>query len=164
MASDLIPRLDRWLATNRADYYAKLRPGATPKALKAFDSRFAVKLPSEFRELYQWRNGQADNASLQYNLMFSSLEEIADTKEMLDGMIGSDFEDPKWWRRGWVPFLANGGGDHWCVDLTAEDGGVPGQVLVFYHDEAYRGIRFPSLDAWLRNLVESMENGSLELS
>jgi len=27
--------------------------------------------------------------------MFSSLEEIAETKTMLDRMIGSDFEDPR---------------------------------------------------------------------
>ena len=83
---------------------------------------------------------------------------------MLDGMIGYDFDDPKWWRRGWIPFLANGGGDHLCVDLTAEDGGKPGQLIAFWHDDETRDVEFPSLAAWLRDLVESMENGTLELA
>jgi hypothetical protein len=29
MIDDLVARLDRWLAANRADYYAELRPGVT---------------------------------------------------------------------------------------------------------------------------------------
>ena len=78
-------------------------------------------------------------------------------------MIGFDFEDPKWWRRGWVPFLSNGG-DHLCLDLIAEDGGSPGQILTFYHDWENRAVEYPNLQAWLTELVESMENGTLELS
>ncbi|MEZ6035584.1 MAG: SMI1/KNR4 family protein [Planctomycetaceae bacterium] len=96
--------------------------------------------------------------------MFASLNDVSETKDMLDGMIGYDFEDPKWWRRGWVPFLANGSGDHLCVDLAAEDGGNPGQLIAFWHDDEERDIEYPSLADWLRELVESMENGTLELA
>ena len=96
--------------------------------------------------------------------MFSSLEDIAHHKELLDDLIGSDFEDPRWWRRSWVPFLENGAGDHLCVDLAAEDGGTPGQVLMCYHDWERRPVRSPSLEAWLADLVASMESGSLRLA
>lgn len=165
-ASDLLERLDKWVSANRPDYYGKLLGGASPKDLDALEKKFQLQLPSGFRELYQWRNGQDPNysASLQHNWMFSRLEDLSDSKETLDGMIGSDFEDPKWWRRGWVPFLSNGGGDHLCLDLTAEDGGAPGQLLIFYHDWEKRAVEYPSLEAWLSELVESMENGTLELS
>lgn len=131
--SDLLARLDKWLSANRPDYYGKLLRGASPADLDACEKKLQLQLPSGFRELYQWRNGQDPNcsASLHYNWMFSRLEDISDSKETLDGMIGFDFEDPKWWRRGWVPFLSNGGGDHLCLDLTAEDGGARGQVLTF---------------------------------
>jgi cell wall assembly regulator SMI1 len=96
--------------------------------------------------------------------MFSPLDDIVSSKELLDGMIGEDFDDPKWWRRSWVPFLPNGGGDHLCIDLTAEDGGTPGQVRIFYHDDPSRKITHPSFEAWLHDLVHSMEAGTLKLA
>ena len=101
----LIARADKWLAANRADYYEILKPGATDAELDAFEGRFAIKLPAAFRQLYRWRNGQDAKSfdSIQMNLSFSSLNEIAESKETLDGMIGSDFDDPKWWRRDGLP-------------------------------------------------------------
>jgi hypothetical protein len=53
-------------------------------------------LPADFRAVYAWRDGQDPNesASLQNNRMFSSLKEIAGTKEMLDGMIGRECNEP----------------------------------------------------------------------
>jgi cell wall assembly regulator SMI1/predicted DNA-binding WGR domain protein len=164
--SDLLVRLDKWLSKNRPDYYGKLLRGALPEDLDAFEKKIERQLPSGFRDLYRWRNGQDPNcsASLQHNWMFSRLEDLSDSKETLDGMIGFDFEDPKWWRRGWIPFLSNGGGDHLCLDLTAEDGGALGQLLTFYHDRKNRAVEYPSVQAWLTELVESMENGTLELS
>ncbi|HME13729.1 MAG TPA: SMI1/KNR4 family protein [Candidatus Acidoferrum sp.] len=164
--SDVLVRLDKWLSANRPDYYGKLLRGASPAELDAFEKKFHLQLPSGFRELYRWRSGQDPNcsASLQHTWMFSRLEDLSDSKETLDGMIGFDFEDPKWWRRGWIPFLSNGGGDHLCLDLTAEDGGAPGQLLTFYHDWEKRAVEYPSVQAWLTELVESMENGTLELS
>ena len=162
----LIGKMDRWLATNRTDYYVALKPGATESALDAFESQFGIKLPVAFRSIYRWRNGQRDDCttSLEDNFMFSSLESIAENKETMDGMIESDFDDPKWWRRSWVPFLDNGGGDHLCIDLSAEDGGTPGQILSFYHDWENRPIQFPSAEAWLANIVQSMEDGSLKIA
>jgi len=81
---------------------------------------------------------------------------------MLDGMIGYDFEDPRWWRRGWVPFLANGGGDHLCLDLDAGGGMSPGRLVAFWHDWEKRTVEYESLDVWLDRLVSSMEAGELE--
>ncbi len=161
-----IERVDRWLAMNRPDYYARLRPGATDADLDAFEVRFSLRLPVPFRVFYRWRDGQESDctAGLQNNRMFSSLGEVAETKEMLDGMIDSDFDDPRWWRRGWVPFLANGGGDHLCLDVAAEDGGAPGQLVAFRHDWESRSVEFPDFEAWLRHLAESMEAGTLELA
>ena len=106
----LIARLDHWLRTNRAGYYAHLNSGVSDARLDAFEARFALTLPAAFRRLYRWRDGhdQHESASLVHNLMFASLENAAQSKELLDNMIGSDFEDPRFWRRSWVPFLENG--------------------------------------------------------
>lgn len=165
MMTELIGRLDRWLAANRPDYYLRLRPGTTDAALDAFEARFSLRLGNPFREFCRWRDGQESTctASFQHNRMFLPLDVIAETKEMLDGMIGFDFDDPRWWRRGWIPFLANGAGDHLCLDLTAEDAGTPGQFVEFWHDWEDRSIEFPSFERWLEDLVGSMEAGTLEL-
>ncbi|MBV8455938.1 MAG: hypothetical protein JO122_04920 [Acetobacteraceae bacterium] len=57
IVAELIARMDRWLAANRPDYYAKLQPGVTDLALTEFENRFQLKLPDSFRALYAWRNG-----------------------------------------------------------------------------------------------------------
>ncbi|MEM8672009.1 MAG: SMI1/KNR4 family protein [Planctomycetota bacterium] len=166
MIDDLIVRMDKWLRNNRSDYYGSLLPGATDVAFAEFESKFSLRLPNEFRSFYRWRNGQpaSELASFQDNLMFTPLNDVAEIKDTLDGMIGNDFEDPEWWRRGWVPFLASGSGDHLCIDLVAEDGGTPGQLISFWHDDEERDVEFPSLADWLSDLVQSMEDGTLELA
>lgn len=111
MVQSFLERMERWLSANRPGYLACLQPGVTDAQLDAFEARFAVQLPAAFRSHYRWRNGQADGnyEPLQMNRMFSPLEDVAHTKQMLDDMIGSDFDQPERWRRGWVPFLSDGG-------------------------------------------------------
>jgi cell wall assembly regulator SMI1 len=164
MSDALIQRLDSWLVSNRTQYHAQLLPGASRARLDEFAKRLGLDLPLEFRDLYMWRNGQAQSCfeNFQGNWMFSSLADIDESKEIFDELIGTDFKDPKYWRRTWVPFLSNGGGSHLCIDMLAEDGGNPGQLIEFWKGTADRPVRHPSLSAWLSNLVGSMENGSFE--
>jgi cell wall assembly regulator SMI1 len=166
MVEQLIARMDRWLAANRPDYYALLQPGVSDADLDAFESRFAMKLPVAFRQLYRWRNGQDPMSydAIQDNRSFCTLDDVAETKAMLDDMIGSDFEDPRYWRRGWIPFLHNGGGSYLCLDLAAEDGGEIGQLIAFWKQDQDRPVEFASMEAWLRALVTSMEDGTLDLT
>jgi cell wall assembly regulator SMI1 len=165
MTATLIERMNRWLAANRPDYYAELQPGVTEAQLDAFEARFSLKLPPSFRQIYRWRNGQNPMSldAIQMNWAFSSLEDIADSKDNLDEMIGYDFDDRRWWRRGWVPFLHNGGGSYLCLDVAAEDGGQPGQLIEFWKADADRPVVYAGIDAWLEQLVAAMESGSLEL-
>ena len=128
--TDLLERLEAWLRMHRPQYLEALQLGASESVLIAFEARFQLELPSSFKALYRWRNGQSpdNSSSLQDNRMLSSLEEIADTKHLLDGMIGTDFDDLNWWQRSWVPFLSNGGSDHLCVDTKS------GALIAFWHD------------------------------
>lgn len=161
----LITKLDQWLRTHRPDYHASLQPGATEADLVALETQFSLKLPTTFRQLYRWRNGQdpASSEALQLNRAWMTLTDIAEVKDLLDGMIGYDFDDPRYWRRGWVPFLSNGGGSYLCLDLTAEDGGQPGQILEFWKADEDRPITHAHMQAWLADLVGSMEDGSIEI-
>lgn len=160
-----ITLIDRWLAAHRPGYYAQLQPGVDAVALDAFESRFSLRLPAAFRELYQWRNGQ-DSASydaLLINRTLMNLQDIADAKALLDDMIDSDFDDPRYWRRDWVPFLHNGGGSYLCVDVRAEDGGTPGHLIGFWKANKDRPVEHPSVEAWLNSLANTMERGELKL-
>ena len=43
-----------------------------------------------------------------------------------------------------------------------EDGGEPGQLVAFWHDWEVRSVKSPSFEVWLRQLADSMEDGTLE--
>jgi cell wall assembly regulator SMI1 len=165
MTAELIESLSHWLAANRCEYFRRLQPGVSDATLDAFEDQFHLQLPPPFRELYRWRNGQEPtcSASFQGNRMFCSLDEVADTKATLDGMIGFDFEEPRWWRRSWIPFLANGASDYLCLDLATEGAGTPGQLVAFWHDRDARLVEYASLDDWLFKLVDSMNTGTLKV-
>lgn len=147
-----------WLGIHRPAYLQSLQPGASETALERFESRFNLTLPEAFKTLYRWRNGQnpRNSSSLYGNHMFSALEEITDTKDMLDGMIGTDFDDPAWWQLHWVPFLSNGSGDHLCADTRT------GQLIAFWHDWDNRSVEFPSVNLWLESIVQRSERNDLE--
>jgi cell wall assembly regulator SMI1 len=164
VADDLIQRLDRWLATNRPEYYALLQPGAPEAELDVLEAKFSVQLPAAFRKLYLWKNGQDPMSSDNFhkNRMFCALEDISSGKEEFDSMIGLDFEEPTYWWRGWIPFLHNGGGSYLCVDMGVENGGQVGQLIAFWKQDQDRPVEYPSVEAWLTELVESMEAGEYE--
>ena len=153
----LIQQLDGLLSELRPDYNARLQPGVSEEQLDGLEDVLPAELPDSFRSLYRWKNGQPDYPfeALYGNWSFLPLEEIRETKEMLDGMIGYDFEDPKYWRRGWVPILHNGGGSYLCLDLLAEDGGEPGQLIAFWKQDTDRPIEHPDLRAWLQAVIET---------
>ena len=162
VAADPIARIDGWLTEHRPEYYAGLNPGVDDAALDAFAAQFDVVLPEAFRQLYRWRNGHSDYVapSLVLNLQFPALETLASTKAFLDDLIGFDFPDHGFWERSWVPFLENGGGDH--LAFVADGSATGGAVVMFYHDDPYRGERAGSLADWLDALAASMEDGSYE--
>src|SRR5262249_14844943 len=157
-------RLGHWLAAQRPQDFASLQPGVTDAQLDAFLTRFSFKLPTAFPALYRRRNGQPHDCFEHPpgDREFCSPGGFAESKAMLDSMIGHDFEEG-WWRRGWVPFLHNGGGSYLCVDITAEEGGTPGQLVAFWKADADRPIEYASLEEWIERLVSSMEDGTIEI-
>jgi cell wall assembly regulator SMI1 len=171
MVADLIARLDRWIAANRAEYYAQLQPGVTDDALDALERRFELTLPEAFRSLYKWRNGQRRECldSFQYNRMFLPLEGVAAAKEFLDEIEWQDWCDPgkdpkRLWQRDWVPFTDDGTGNHLCVDCVGEGGGPVGQLISTRRSPCERPmVTHRTMIEWLTELVESMEAGTVEI-
>lgn len=157
--AELVARLDAWLARNRPDYYARLRPGLTEAEWAGFEARLGVRLPDAFRVLYLWRDGQSDEAgSFHGNQTWMPTAEIAETKELMDGMIGYDFE-PGCWERSWVPILHNGAGSHLCIDTGAPE---PGRLVEFWNRDDDRPVVSPSLERWMYGFVTSLERDRWE--
>jgi cell wall assembly regulator SMI1 len=86
---------------------------------------------------------------------------VAETKELLDSMIDSDFE-PGCWESARVPFLSNGGGSYMCVDVLGRDGHPPGCLVEFWKRDRDRPVIAPSLEAWLAGFVVSLERNRWE--
>src|SRR5947209_3402000 len=98
--SDLIERLDGWLAKNRPDYYKELEPGASEEQVAALESQLGVTLPDELRDLLKWRNGQGPKNfdSIYYNFSFMSADEIKGLRSTNNKLLKSgDFDQVNWW-------------------------------------------------------------------
>jgi cell wall assembly regulator SMI1 len=161
----LLERLERWLRLYRAEYYEWLRPGVPERELMSLERDLGRNLPAGFRELYRWHDGQDAECTLPlyYNQMFMPLKQVqlvwAAVSQLLDS---GEFPEVNWWSKSWIPFLDSGNGDHLCVDLDGTFGGMPGQVLAFYHDWECRNIEYPSIEKWLEAFVPTVENGMWE--
>lgn len=127
----LIGRLDLWLRTNRPQYHASLRPGATASSIDALERRVGTVLPPLFREMLAWRDGTSgdnflDKEDLAFEGSWMSIADITETIEMLDGMAAVD---------------------EWDYDD--------------WHDDKERPIVHRSFDAWLQTFVEALEEAIL---
>ena len=167
MPSELISRLDTWMKSNRKKFYANLKPGAPPEKIDAFEKELGHTLPETLRALLLWRNGERDGGPSErfidnYSLM--SIEEIASawrtTKKLKDA---GEFDDEHAWHNEWVPFVANGGGDHLCVGLAGigddEEEREAGQVIEYWHADSDRTVKFASIDVLFEKLLYALEHG-----
>lgn len=161
---DAIERLDRWLAENRPEYYKQLNPGATDEEVADLEKSLGSTLPEEFKAFLKWRNGQGRRnfKSFYYNYQLMDAKEIAGTVQGLNDLLAAgDFDQVNWWSPQWVPFLRNGGGDNYCIDMGGSFGGTKGQVLEFNHDYESREIHNASFADWLETTVQALEKGFL---
>ena len=156
----LIARLDAVLRQHRPEYYEHLLPGLTASEMRAFEAYLGFSLPQTFKDLYMWKNGQPTLyfESLFQNLMYENIQQVKESHRVLTELEQcGEFDKPNWWRNTWIPFLANGAGDHCCVDMEGVFTGQQGQVIEFWHNDPDRTVLAPSLEAWLTSVVSMLE-------
>jgi cell wall assembly regulator SMI1 len=162
---DLIQRLDNILKQTRPEYYQSLLPGLSQNALSNLEKGLGMELPPDFKEFYRWKNGENLNnfeGSFLYNFQVMPDEEIiSNFTFMKDLTEGGEFELANWWDINWIPFLHNGAGDHYCIDLAGSFNGKVGQILIFYHDWELRKIFHESFYKWLETVVIALEGNFL---
>ncbi len=158
--SELITRLDHWLRENRPIFYASLSVGATPDEIKELEQCIGAPLPPLYSEMLKWRNGQTEEATSALHDMYtymSTTDVIATVETMRDLRENDESFDDATWNIKWIPFLDNGSGDNICIDFYGSFGGKSGQVIEYIHDDYPRPILYPSIEVWLKTLVEALE-------
>lgn len=174
--TDLWRRYEHWLERHLPDAYWDLAPPASPDLLTDSEELLGLRLPADFRASYRAHNGQRGQATgIVGNWRWLPLNELVREWQLWSemrrmGAFGGWQARPDlgiaadWWNDGWVPFTADGRGNHHCIDLQPERGprglvGQVGQVIVVYSDNAVREVVAPSFAAWLEGVVTGLEQG-----
>lgn len=70
-------RIEKWLTANKPEYLEELSLGLSYAAIDAATEKFSCVLPSDVRELYNWRNGSKGYARVfPYFEFFFPLEKV----------------------------------------------------------------------------------------
>lgn len=159
--NQLIERADKLFRERRPEYYSQLQSGADEKTLARAEGYYGFPLPEALRSLYSWKNGQAVHCHESFtgidNLSFMSLEEGMEAHRIFVELERAGEFSAGWWDASWIPFLANGGGDHVCMEVTPD--GRSAGLLWFFHD--YEGRSEPdlySIEVILEAAIEEMES------
>lgn len=163
----LIQRLDQWLQQNCPDYYATLQLAVEQNPWSGLEQSLGVALPEEFKQVYQWRNGDALHHG-QYEQMgfwfpynWMPRHRTIDARETLNQLLDyGDFALENWWNSRWVPFFEFNN-NYLCLDMAGCWTGQVGQVVEFWHGDCDRRILAPSFNKWFEALVVGLEQGRL---
>ena len=158
--SSSLEKLDAWLVSNRPDFLTQLNPGVTPERIDLLEKTLKIAVPEDFRSYLRWHDGQSPEADTFYeNRRLMSLAEITRSAEVFqDCRASGEFPNDDWWRPTWIPFVADGGGNHLVLDCGS------GAVLEFWKSDADRPQVAPSFSDWIEELVQmfSREDWVLE--
>lgn len=128
-----------------------LNPGATEASIAAAEAQLGIRFPDDVRAIYREHDGTAEYVleGREWLSLKRIVSEWTVWKELLDN---GTFEDnvrvrasagpvkPNWWNAGWIPMTYDGSGNHHCLDLDPGDGGVHGQIITMWHDDAVRNV------------------------
>ena len=134
-------------------------PGASEEEIQAFEERLGIRLPSDFKELYSYKNGSKyfsilpcviDQRELPFSLM--SLQEMESCKKYFqnrDALL-TEFPDyfssqdlgnmrdsrikPYLFNKKWLPFAQYCDSCYLMLDFDPDQEGQEGQVICYIHD------------------------------
>ena len=134
-------------------------PGASEEEIQAFEERLGIRLPSDFKELYSYKNGSKyfsilpcviDQRELPFSLM--SLQEMENCKKYFqnrDALL-TDFPDyfsnqdlenmsdsrikPYLFNKKWLPFAQYCDSCYLMLDFDPDQEGQEGQIICYIHD------------------------------
>ena len=154
--TEYLSKLDDWLKENRPDFYSHLQPPATEQELLSFEKKIGQIIPQAFKDLYKWKNGQKGTVvSFFQNYMFLPLSDVEDYWSDLSTMAkAGEFDSENWWKKEWIPFLSNGGGDLLCLNLSLAN---PGTLIEFWHANEDRDIVHKTMSKMMQEFLKDPE-------
>ncbi|MHC3469316.1 SMI1/KNR4 family protein [Streptomyces sp. 7R007] len=146
-------RIETWLARHAPRTRAELAPPAAPEAIAAAEEAVGMPFPEPLTESLLRHDGTGCGVLLPPFWTMLSTERIVDDWRMRTRIHGApsaadEERDPEseygpWWHRQWIPFAADGCGDHLVVDQRPTR--RTGRIGDADHED---GCRFPSHPMW----------------
>lgn len=132
-------------------------PGASSEELQAFEEQFQIKLPKEFQELYQYKNGSGyirlfwSETDLECGYRLLSLQEMTELKSYFQNKTCEMAEFPEIIEEArlqqlderikpylfcerWFPFAKYEGSLYLMLDYDPSEEGEAGQIICYVHD------------------------------
>jgi cell wall assembly regulator SMI1 len=163
-------KIESWMSANAPNLLNGLNPPATEHEIDLTEIELSVKFPSDFRESYLVHNGGKPGGPFMFpGGEFLSLERIVEEwsvwKDLVDdGTFREDESEPDrgihddWYNIRWIPFTADGSGNHNCMDLAPSSWGTNGQIITMWHDAPERELLASGFRDYLELLLERLQS------
>lgn len=155
-----IIKLDTWLKENRNEFYKKLNKGLTDTEIQVWEDKFGFKFPEDFKNLYQWRNGQkAENREcFFYHQYFDPIEVVYEQWEFgNEDLTEFNEDDSIVWGESWLRFTSAIDSNGYCLDVKGDFKEV-GAIVYYIHDDENE-VLFANLETMLEMILNQFEQG-----
>ena len=127
--------------------------GVTEDELKAFENRFQIKLPEDFKTVYRYKNGSGYFQNENHKM--TEFPEVIDEKQLqqLDERI-----KPYLFCERWFPFAQYAGSLYLMLDYNPSEKGKTGQIICYVHDPDFIYYIAPDITETLK-LTETIIEG-----
>lgn len=176
----VLARLDAWYSAHLSPKQYKFNPPATDSQIDDFERLVGLKMPSSYRQLYRWHDGENDDRwGHFYGVPLLSLKHAAAEWKAWHDVLGQTFRGDRYaipadaWPRGavdpayinsrWIPLTADGSGNHIGLDLDPWPRGRVGQVILFGRDEDVKVVLAESLGKFFEWIAGLLEGGNFRL-
>ena len=137
-----------------------LNDGATSNQIDSAERAVRCEFPADLRQLLSLHNGSMNYHVLPGWELFSA-ERIADEWKIWEDLYRAQFKPENYNCVRWIPFCGDGGGNHLCVDMEPAEGGISGQVITMWHNDARRELIANSLTEFIEIIAGDFERGVL---
>ncbi len=163
-------KIENWLKQNANHIYNSLNDGANEEDFENLEELINKTFPDDFKMFYTVHNGQESaSEGLIDTEELLSIERIMDEWQAWKNLYdeGVFYESAvevdngikeKWWHPAWIPLTYDGSGNHYCLDLSPDEGGQKGQVIRIWHDSPERELIANSFTEWVEKFAKDIGN------
>ena len=148
-----------WLANHRPTCLSQLNPGASEVEVSSFRERFPGDMLNDFCAYLGEHDGQPPESETLYdNKRLMPIREILRAVDIFnEGKQSGEFDEENYWQETWVPFVADGGGNHLVLDAQT------GFVHEFWKSDFDRPKIANSFSDWMDQLIQMFSSTSWKL-